>query len=68
MMSTCSHTLNITCSDSSSAESESAVGGTPQAPVASPIGQSPGPMETNEEGEPKTVERLFGEGLDLSSS
>ena len=57
------------CSDSSS-ESESAEDrekGTPEPPVASPIGQSPVPMETNE-GESKTVERLFGEGLDLSSS
>ncbi|XP_064393046.1 RNA polymerase-associated protein LEO1-like [Halichondria panicea] len=56
-------------SDSSS-ESESAEDrekGTPEPPVASPIGQSPVPMETNE-GESKTVERLFGEGLDLSSS
>ncbi len=62
------------CSDSSS-ESDSAEErekGTPEPPVASPIGQSPidqspVPMETNE-GESKTVERLFGEGLDLSSS
>ncbi len=62
-------TSSLVCvhySDSSS-ESESGEGGTPQPPVASPIGQSPVPMETNE-GEPKTVERLFGEGLDLSSS
>lgn len=53
-------------SDSSS-DSESADGGTPQPPEASPIGQSPVPMETNE-GETKTVERLFGEELNLSSS
>ena len=58
-----------TCRDSSS-ESESAEDrgqGTPVPPVASPIGQSPITMETNEE-ESKTVEGLFGEGLDLSSS
>ena len=57
------------CRDSSS-ESESAEDrgqGTPVPPVASPIGQSPITMETNEE-ESKTVEGLFGEGLDLSSS